>query len=475
MWPSRTTRSRTRSSLVVVTALLVVGSSVAAPVAAAATTEGLGVLGSDAETTDSGSTDSGSTDVTGDDAGTDDGATTSDAGDGATAGDADGTTDGPDAASNGTAAGVGAAGDVGPDLQAIETQLRSVTGPADDGLGVPDAGAVRPSDERVDAEPTVFLLQVVPFDVVDVAEATGADLLEPSRLPDAVDAESLRTDGIDAGRAVRDVLEHRSGHEEALAVEGDDAGQASSGGEDVGGDASRPDDRPPQSPGPADGAVVGVSAVATAAALRNGPVLVGSAASTGDDSGLLSTLLREVRPFVFPLRYSSRDDSDPLAHDVRERVHEIVADEPGSHLSAVAETAGVPLSTTRHHVRILEREGLLEERKLRGKRRLYPAYAEDAELAAAMADDSTAAVVDAVARLGGASVSDLAAELERDPSTVSHHLKRLESDGVVVREQDGRAVVSRLSAAARAALEADTGPEASANTDHEGPVAGGAD
>jgi DNA-binding transcriptional ArsR family regulator len=61
-----------------------------------------------------------------------------------------------------------------------------------------------------------------------------------------------------------------------------------------------------------------------------------------------------------------------------------------------------------------------------------------------------AVVVDTPSRLGGASVSELADELGRDPSTVTHHLQRLDADDMVVREREGRAVINCLSVEARA-------------------------
>jgi predicted transcriptional regulator len=168
-------------------------------------------------------------------------------------------------------------------------------------------------------------------------------------------------------------------------------------------------------------------------------------------------------------RYSRYDDSDPLEHDARADVFEVVEETPGAYLSEVAEQADLPLSTARHHVRVLEREELLTGAKVRGKRRFYPAYTGDIELAAAMNDESTAVVLDALSRLGGASVSELADELGRDPSTVTHHLQRLEEDDIVVREREGRAVINRLSAEARTALDPET--EAPARAEASGVVA----
>lgn len=211
---------------------------------------------------------------------------------------------------------------------------------------------------------------------------------------------------------------------------------------------------PPESAG---GVAIGLGVLAAAAAFRATPVLgsIGVPVVGSVGSAALPSLLDRLRPFFFPLRYSRYDNSDPLEHEARERVYEIVNDTPGSYLSEVSERAGLPLSTTRHHIKVLEREDLVSGAKLRGKRRFYPAYAEGIELAAALNDDSTASIIDALARLGAASVSDLADELGRDPSTISHHLQRLDEDDIIARERDGRSVLNTLSAEARTALEPD--------------------
>lgn len=210
----------------------------------------------------------------------------------------------------------------------------------------------------------------------------------------------------------------------------------------------------------ARGVAVGVGALAVAGVVRHGSVVPSGVAGLGSTlaaglapvvgrSSALDRLVRTLAPF----RYSRYDDSDPLEHEARADVYEVVHGAPGAYLSKVADRADLPLSTARHHIRVLEREDLVSGAKVRGKRRFYPAYTSGIELAAALDDEATAAVIDAVARFGSASVSDLAEELDRDPSTVSHHLSRLAEDGIVVRERDGRAVNNRLSPEARTALE----------------------
>lgn len=88
------------------------------------------------------------------------------------------------------------------------------------------------------------------------------------------------------------------------------------------------------------------------------------------------------------------------------------------------------------------------------------------ELQAAVDEAGPADVLRTLAREGPGFGRDVAAALDRDPSTVSHHLSRLEEDGLVERERDGRSIVNRLTSTAEATLaprvgnpvEADAGP-----------------
>ena len=109
------------------------------------------------------------------------------------------------------------------------------------------------------------------------------------------------------------------------------------------------------------------------------------------------------------------------------------------------------LSTARHHLRVLEDGGLIATANHRGKRRYFPAD-DGRELAAAMADDAAATVPETLAYTGPATVSTLAEELGRDPSTVTHHLKGLDEDGPVARERDGRAVTNSFDPAVERVL-----------------------
>lgn len=161
-----------------------------------------------------------------------------------------------------------------------------------------------------------------------------------------------------------------------------------------------------------------------------------SVVHAGDDVPILAPLLG----------YSRSDGSDPLDHETRRAIYETVVSTPAVHLAGVADSIDVPVSTVTYHSRVLDAEGLLDIRRIRGRTRLYPVSiaASSPMLDAALAEESTATVLLAVRRLEPASVRTLAGELDRSSSTVSHHLGRLEDDGLVTRERDGESVVTSL-------------------------------
>lgn len=211
---------------------------------------------------------------------------------------------------------------------------------------------------------------------------------------------------------------------------------------------------PVPTPSPETGATVGVTAVAVRTIVRQETVTTGMVGCSVTTSGGLLTSIRAgidthvldplSRSFAL-FRYSRYDDSDPLKHEGRASVFETIEDTPGVYLSAVSQRTRLSLSSVRHHLRILEQESLVMSVKVHGKRRFYPTDSEQVELTAALNDEATANVIEALSRLGPASVSDLANDLDRDPSTVTHHLQRLDDDGIVHRERDGRTVINHLS------------------------------
>lgn len=157
---------------------------------------------------------------------------------------------------------------------------------------------------------------------------------------------------------------------------------------------------------------------------------------------------------------------DPLDHEMRADLFDIIESQPGAYLSELATATDAPLSTVRYHLKVLEQQAVVTPVKIRGKRRYFPGNEPADELAAALTEDGPADVLRALAREGPSSVSALADAVDRDPSTVTHHLTRLEESGLVERERAGQAVENRLAPAVEATLvtRTDAGQSGTAGT-----------
>jgi len=229
-----------------------------------------------------------------------------------------------------------------------------------------------------------------------------------------------------------------------------------SGGATGAEDEGSGDGTPTPIPGvPPTGVALGVGALAAAAVVRQGTMasstgLLGSTGTAIRAPGreILDHLLR----LAVLLRYSRHDDSDPLEHETRAAVFEAMEDDPGIYLSEVGDRADIPLSTARHHIRVLEREDVVTSTKVHGKRRFYPDRVDGAVVRSALEQGPTEAILNALARTGPTTVTEIADEVGRDSSTITHHLQRLEDDGLVDRERDGQSVINRLAPQSRAAL-----------------------
>ena len=286
---------------------------------------------------------------------------------------------------------------------------------------------------------TAELLNTTLVTGLESSAAEGSSTVDSE--PESEDADSVRSDRAgDAAASDRDAI---------------NAGESS--GEEEG----------PTIPAPAAAAGVGAVVIGAAGATAlsgsgsaatspgvTRSVTMGARNAAADARTLLGRLGDKLWKIGAVLRYSRWDDSDPLEHDLRREIYDTVEDAPGIYLSKIDERTDRSLSSLRHHLRILEEENLLTTEKVRGKRRYFPVTrgGDDPALVAALDDPATESILTTLAEEGPSSGGDLADALDRDPSTVSHHLSRLEEEGLVERERDGRSVVNKLSGPAATAL-----------------------
>lgn len=140
--------------------------------------------------------------------------------------------------------------------------------------------------------------------------------------------------------------------------------------------------------------------------------------------------------------YSKSGERSDQDHPVRADVDDVVNRLPGLHFAAVVRHVDSPEGTVRYHARVLESDGHVQTEQIWGTLRLFPLATEpdDFELFAAARDDALSRVLESIGNSEPATVSELADSLDRAPSTVSHHLGRLEEAGLIVRERAGQSV-----------------------------------
>lgn len=369
------------------------------------------------------------------------------------------------------------------DLESTTNDSSESLEDAEDELDETTAEATDESEEIVDdtsdeGEATVYeTTDDVPHTANETTDAldglTNDELDDTTQtIDDAVDGTVLLIDGTVQGTRtlldrtvadttetvsiVRHILELRAAVDQGVAdalphaiLEGDSIHSPNGPTSAESGDVTADDDSEPT------GTTVliylfGILASATVAVGAAGFVVVHSSAS--------SLALRLRAPQIFSerlgrpweyfgavLRYSRYDDSDPLEHEHRRTIYEHILEHPGIYLSELERGNGISLSVIRHHLRVLRAENLIRTKKIRGKRRFYPIGAEDRDLTAALSDPATRRIIEALGDAGSARNDELAERLDRDPSTVSHHLVSLAELDLVMRERDGRVVVNRLS------------------------------
>lgn len=160
--------------------------------------------------------------------------------------------------------------------------------------------------------------------------------------------------------------------------------------------------------------------------------------------------------------YSRYDDGSPLEHPVRSEIDDVANRRPGVQFADVVRSVGRPAGTVRYHTRVLEREDHVQTETVWGSLRLFPSEtdASDFEALAALRDDSRERILRAVDRDEPATVTALAEHVDRAPSTVSHHLSRLEEAALIERERNGQTVHVSLAQGVSDLLAAAENPDA---------------
>lgn len=158
------------------------------------------------------------------------------------------------------------------------------------------------------------------------------------------------------------------------------------------------------------------------------------------------------RFLVAPL-FTRFHGEDALRSPRRACIAAAVEDAPGITITDLADQVGVSLTTTVHHVRILERTGHVESRRHGRSRHIFPAGRGVQEKRAAMVlhHDKARHILAFIERHPGAMQRQVAGAVGIGQSLAHWHLRRLEEAGLVSARRDGRSRVYRCTAASQEA------------------------
>ncbi len=149
---------------------------------------------------------------------------------------------------------------------------------------------------------------------------------------------------------------------------------------------------------------------------------------------------KRVRKAELKPLYARLAGPEVLAHATRATLAEEVRRSPGISLPDLARRVNIATTTATWHVRTLEREGFIVATQDGRVRRFFPpgTSRDTRKKTTALAERSRSRLVEIVRDHPGITQERLADEVGLARATVWHHAKRLERDGLMRSEKDGR-------------------------------------
>ncbi len=130
-----------------------------------------------------------------------------------------------------------------------------------------------------------------------------------------------------------------------------------------------------------------------------------------------------------------------LRQPTRGLVHDAIRRRPGTHIRELARELDVALGTVEHHVRALEKHGIVYAVEAGRRRTLYLSGVvdvRDAQMLHVLVKPVCARVMRGLLERPEIGVAELAQHLGLPATTLGHHLRRMRDHGMVVHHQVGR-------------------------------------
>ena len=146
--------------------------------------------------------------------------------------------------------------------------------------------------------------------------------------------------------------------------------------------------------------------------------------------------------FFFPL-YARLRKEEVLENPLRDDILQVVQDQPGISASELGRRLDCGWGTLVYHLTVLERMQLVSSAR-EGRHKRFFAQGRinysDKGAVGLLANPAARTILDAVRSTPGVIQKDLSERLGLAAGTIAWHVERLEAEGLVVREEDGRSV-----------------------------------
>ena len=158
----------------------------------------------------------------------------------------------------------------------------------------------------------------------------------------------------------------------------------------------------------------------------------------------------------------------PPDHGIRDMVIDAISTQPGIHMRQIARQLDVHVNLADYHLRILEKAGKVISVEKGGKKGFFPSTSDPEKITLGplerrilllLREVRTLAIVLFLLVTGGARSGEVATEVKISPSTSTHHLKRLQKEGILEKDQKRRYVVSEPEKVARIIIDHRPGEE----------------
>lgn len=183
-------------------------------------------------------------------------------------------------------------------------------------------------------------------------------------------------------------------------------------------------------------------------------------------SGLLASLVSAI---ALPRLYRRIAREDILDNDLRAAMVDLVRERPAINLSQVADALDVARTTARYHARLLTETDHLVARRVGQETVLYvhgDHGPEDKDALHAVRHPTREALLDELLESPGMSMAEIGRRLDRDRSTIKHHVDELEDRDLLEGRREGRCrrvtVRDEAEPAIRRALDEGAAPDGSA-------------